>query len=160
MKKMNIIDKPIAEKKLKERTLRKNTTKNLMNLVNQQQHSPNQSMDESEIDLALTQHYTSGRGDLNQTMKSIAKDQFDKWPESRRWLAHFCTIYPIEKYYLSLGVEKPNQTVSAVDPPVPAHSAYSTFRLSFGAVSVYCASWPQHSTLSSQLWQTRRAVRS
>ena len=75
---MNIIDKPIAEKKLKERTLRKNTTKNLMNLVNQQQHSPNQSMDESEIDLALTQHYTSGRGDLSQTMKSIAKDQFDK----------------------------------------------------------------------------------
>lgn len=40
MKQMNMIDKPISEKKLKQRTLRKTTTKHLMALVKQETPSP------------------------------------------------------------------------------------------------------------------------
>lgn len=72
MNKMNMIGKPISEKRLKQRTLRKNTTKNLINLVKQGSSSPYKSMNEgSEEELTLTQYNTSVRNDMNETMKSL-----------------------------------------------------------------------------------------
>ena len=80
MQKMNIIDKPITQKKMRQRTLRKNTTKHLMALVKDQASSPSPMKDNegSEEELTLSKYNTSmNKQDLNMTMTSLrmkAKD--------------------------------------------------------------------------------------
>jgi NAD dependent epimerase/dehydratase family enzyme len=54
MSKNNLIGKPISEKKQKLRTLRKNTTKNLIYLVKQQESPARSLNDASEEELTIT----------------------------------------------------------------------------------------------------------
>jgi 5-bromo-4-chloroindolyl phosphate hydrolysis protein len=75
MKKMNMIGKPISEKINKERTMRKDTTRNLNAMQKSQsinlQNPSMDDLDNVDHELTLIKLNNGTRNELNQTMYSV-----------------------------------------------------------------------------------------
>lgn len=75
MKKMNMIGKPISEKIHKERTMRKDTTRNLNAMQKSQsinlQNPSMDDLDNVDHELTLIKLNNGTRNELNQTMYSV-----------------------------------------------------------------------------------------